>query len=714
MARQKIDTNLKTLARLYGVDTSYVDVWGTPREVSAETVLRTLQLLGATLDDFSDVPEAIRQRRLATWQAPLEPVCVAWEGTAATVPVRSPAAWSTRNYTWRLDFEDGGRVEASGRLADLPVRETHQVEGTDYTVRLLSLPEDMPTGYHELHVDLSGHEAECLVIAAPQRAYTESPAQQNLLWGVFIPLYALYRKSGWGAGDFSDLEALMQWMSDRGGSLVATLPLLATLWELTDDPSPYNPASRFFWNEFYLDPRQIPEFTSTPQAQALAQTAGAASGESSRLIDYKAQARFKRQVLEAVCETFFLGTSPRRDALVQACRENPDLELFARFRAAGERQGRPWTEWPEPLRRGQLTPGDYDESVYRYHLFAQWQVGQQLAAITDRAAAMDQLWYLDFPLGVSDIGYDAWREQNLFVRQAAGGAPPDAFFTKGQNWGFPPLSPEVLRRQRYGYFIKALRSHLRYARVLRFDHVMGLYRLYWIPRGFAADDGAYVRYPMEEMLAILALESHRYRARIVGENLGTVPAEVDEALDRHAIDELYVLQYETNPDKGPSLRPVPASAVASVNTHDMPQFAAYWQGLDIDDRVDLGMFTDEEADAERRRRADLRRELLAFLQSEGLLDVSGDVDAVDVLEACQAYLARSPARVVLVNLEDLWAETEPQNVPGTYRERPNWRRKARYSLDEFQDLPVVQRVLGTVHRLRRQAEDASRDSKEQE
>lgn len=234
---------------------------------------------------------------------------------------------------------------------------------------------------------------------------------------------------------------------------------------------------------------------------------------------------------------------------------------------------------------------------------------------------------------------------------------------------------------------------------------MGLYRLYWVPHGFSAADGAYVRYPMDEFCAILTLESHRFGARIVGENLGTVPHAVDEAMLRHGLDDMYVLQYETNPEKGPTLRRTPPTAVASINTHDMPQFAAYWKGLDIDDRLGLGLFTPAEAAAEHARRGTLRAQLVAFLQAERLLDAdcADTPDVLTILEACQAYLAKSPAKIVQVNLEDLWGETEPQNRPGTYREYPNWRRQAQYPLEAFGEIPAVIQVLATVDRLRKQS-----------
>lgn len=697
---------LRNLARLFGVSATYVDVWDERRGVSSETLLHILQHLGAPVADFGDVQDALRLRRQSLCREIMPPVVAAWKGSPAAVRIRLPRDMNGARWHLHIAWENGGREESCGAVGDLHISSCREVEGVRYATRYLELPANMPCGYHRLVLEIDGRRSECMLIVAPRRVYANAAREQERLWGVFLPLYSLQRQSSRGAGDFSDLEALMRWTAAQGGSLVATLPLLATLWEQTGDPSPYNPASRLFWNEFFLDPRQIVEFENCDAAKALADVLGkqhnsASAGGLARLVDYEALMRSKRQVLESLAASFFAGGSARRDELVRHCRENPELELFARFRAVGERQGKPWPEWPQSLRGGTIMPHDYDEAVYRYHLYAQWQVERQLAVMTERADSLGLLWYLDFPLGTSGEGYDVWREPELFVRQATAGAPPDAFFTKGQNWGFPPLNPDALRRQEYRYLIKALRNHLQHARILRLDHVMWLYRFYWIPQGHAADDGAYVHYPLNELFAILTLESHRHRARIVGENLGTVPPRVDEALDRHGVGGMYVLQYETNPDKQSALRPVPAASVAGVNTHDMPQFAAYWQGLDIEDRVDLGLLTPEEAAVERRRREKLRNDLSEFLRKEKLLEAAGEPQVLDVLEACLAYLARSPAGVVLVNLEDLWAETASQNVPGTYHERPNWRRLARYPLDAFSTMPSVLRILEKINRLRR-------------
>jgi len=282
--------------------------------------------------------------------------------------------------------------------------------------------------------------------------------------------------------------------------------------------------------------------------------------------------------------------------------------------------------------------------------------------------------YLDFPLGVHPDGDDVRDYRDSFVKGVSVGAPPDAFFTKGQNWGFPPLDPEAIRDNHYEYFRAAIAFHASAATVLRLDHVMGLHRLYWIPVGADAKDGAYVRYRSEELYAILTVESRRHRCAMVGEDLGTVPKEVPRAMQRHGLRRMFVVQYE------PANAKPPRECVASVNTHDMPPFAAFWRGLDIDDRVRQGLLDAEGARKAREGRAKIRE---AVGGSER-----------EALEKILTMLARSEAEIVLVNPEDLWDETEPLNVPGA-PER-SWRRPFRRTLQQAQNDPAVRRIFATV------------------
>jgi 4-alpha-glucanotransferase len=282
--------------------------------------------------------------------------------------------------------------------------------------------------------------------------------------------------------------------------------------------------------------------------------------------------------------------------------------------------------------------------------------------------------------------------------EASGGAPPDIVFTRGQNWGFPPLHPDKLRQQGYRYYVSCLQHHLRHAGILRIDHVMNLHRLFWIPKGMEAGQGAYVNYRPEEFYAILTLESQRNKTVIVGEDLGTVPSYVRQSMNKYGLHRMYVLQYELMSDSQKSLRKVPKDVVASMDTHDMPPFAAFWQGLDIEDRLELTFLDKATARMERKNRDALKKALVSYLRRQGWLN---DSTPEAVLEACWTLLGASTARVVLVNLEDLWLERESQNVPATGEKRNNWQKKARFALESFCNMPRVNETLQALNQLRK-------------
>jgi 4-alpha-glucanotransferase len=689
---------------LYGVQPAYYDVNDRLQSASAESLQRILSALGAPLARPADAAAALRERRQELWGRVVGPVAVAWDGEC-TLNLRLPAAAARGTFRSEIVNEQGGTHTWSGELEGLATVAERLVESTQFVVKRLPVNVRLPTGYHRLTIDLGAQCVESTLIAAPQTAYRHTRhGRSGTQWGVFVPAYALHRASSWGGGDLSDLEALIDWVSELGGSLVATLPLLAWLSEVSDDPSPYSPASRLFWNEFYLDVARVPEFPGCAAARAAAAApemqSTLADLRGARIVDYRRQMEARRRVLRALADSFFSADSPRRTALEQFCRDHPEAERYARFRAVGELRQQVWPLWPQRLREGDIRPGDYRDRDVQYHLYAQWQMEQQLQRLAADARRRDMLWYLDFPLGVNSAGYDVWRERDVFGLDASGGAPPDAFFTKGQNWGFPPLHPERLRAQGYRYLIQSLRRHLQYARLLRIDHVMSLHRLYWVPNGMDARDGAYVRYRSDELFAILVVESHRHQAQIVGENLGTVPEALDAAMQRHGLLDMYVVQYESQPGRTPALRDVPSATVASLNTHDMPPFASFWTGLDVDDRADLDLMSPDEASAERTARAATRRALSEFLRRRGVLS-SDAAGPHEVLRAFLAWLASSPAEIVLVTLEDLWEETCPQNTPGTYLERVNWRRKTRYTLEQMRSSPNVVDALRMVASLRR-------------
>jgi 4-alpha-glucanotransferase len=680
--------DLQSLAALYGVQTSYTDAQGKHVEAGPESLLGVVRALGAPVDGAADAAEALRARQEELAERVLEPVVVAWDGQARDLEIRLRGAQGS--LACHLDLENGERRGWVLDLESLP----RTGEGT----RGLTLPEPLPPGYHRLRVESGGRSMESLVISTPTRAYTD----RRSLWGVFLPLYALRTERSWGAGDFSDLETLADWTASLGGGVVATLPMLGAFLDEPFEPSPYAPASRLFWNEIYLDPRRLPEFEEHLAARRLLESPELLNEiealQREPQVDYARLASLKRRVLEELAHRFFARPGNRYDDFDRFVRRKKDLETYAAFRAVGDRRGEPWQLWPERLQSGTLATADYDEEDHRYYLWTQWACDQQLAVLAQGARRHGPGLYLDLPLGVHGSAFDVWRDRDLFAQRAAAGAPPDTFFTKGQNWGFPPVRPERLRESGYAYLVDCFRHHLEHAGLLRIDHVMQLHRLFWIPQGMAAADGAYVTYPADELYAVLALESHRHQAMIVGENLGTVPPEVYEAMDRHDVMGMYVVQYELQPGSE-GLREPPARTAASLNTHDMPMFSAFLEAKDVEDLESLGFFDAEQARAERERRAQLRGEMERDVPEEARTDQTSTDRAV--LRQLLEWLAASPARMVLVNLEDLWGETAPQNVPGTHLERPNWRRKASLSFEEFSQSPEVVETLRKIDELRR-------------
>ena len=703
-----ISSELKDLARLFGVQTSYIDVYNRRQKVSAESLLAVLEALGAVIPSLDKVPGLLKQEQQARLERGIEPVTVLWEGDPPECRLTVPRSQAGGKIAVQIDLEEEALpVDEIIDLSDLPRQP--DASGKFVTIRL-PLPR-LKWGYHQLRLkDRGGRSYQSLLIAAPGRAYSADAAAAGE-WGCFLPLYSLRSARNWGAGDFTDLHHLMNWVENLGGSVVGTLPMLPAFLDDRFDPSPYASASRLAWNEFYVDVERIPELLNDSRLKEVLHSEGLtreiALLRESEHVDYRGIMGLKRRFLQRLADDFFdQKPAPRYGEFERFRQSHPHLEDYAAFRAAYEQEQKPWPDWQGPKRDGQLAEGDYDPRNKGFHLYAQWIATAQLESLAEAAGGG---LYLDLPLGVRPDGYDVWRWRDLYACKSSAGSPPDSMWTKGQDWGFPPLHPEKIREDGYRHVRDYLRHHLRLSRILRVDHVMQLHRLYWVPHGLPASRGAYVEYRDQELYAILALESHRSRTTLVGENLGTIPPAVNEAMDRHNLQRMYVVQYETatceeeddEPRRnGPTeLKPVPPGALASLNTHDMPTFAAWWRGEDILLRQGLDLIDEEEAERQRQERKSLRENLTDWLRSENWLrDASAGEEQIHL--AILKFLASSEASVVLVNLEDLWLEPQPQNVPGTGVERPNWKRKAALTAEEFCQAPEVLAALQAVAQFR--------------
>ena len=690
--------SLRELARLYDVQGSYRNVFGKRVSASVDSTIAVLRAMGAPVGSLPDAPGALRSRREELARRVVEPVIVAWDGRIDDVEVRLPGTGSAPVVRVSLT-QDGEEPE---RWEEMTATVTGPAEAGSAPAAV-RFRRELSTGRHTLWLDTEDGPARASVLSAPRRC----PQPTGRWWGVFAPLYALRADEDWGVGSFSELADLRRWIGGLGGSVTATLPLFAQfLDEPMLEPSPYSPASRLFWNETYIDVARAPGLDGCDEARAAMDDPSfsetIARLRKADLTDHPAVAAAKRTVLDPLAQHAFRGTPPA--GLAEFAR-NPRALDYARFRAEAERRGAWWGAWPETERNGAL-PGDaLDDDRARYHLFVQWVAAQQLAEAADGAIGDGGLM-LDIPIGVNGAGYDVWRERASFVPDVAAGAPPDAFWSQGQDWGAPPPHPHGAREEGYRYHDELFRTLFRYASIARIDHVMGLHRLYWVPRGGGARVGVYVRYRAQEWYALLSIAANEAGVVVVGEDLGTVPGSVRPAMRSHGLLRTYVAQREAGAGGLPE---PPAESVAALNTHDMPTWAGFWRGADVPLREELGLIDHAEAERILLARKDVREALPASLPGSGLrTDLEGE-DPGASLRASLERLAASRAAIITTSLGDLLLEPDPQNVPGTGPERPNWRRRYAWTVGELERRPAIVSMLERIDRIRRDsdAEDPS-------
>jgi 4-alpha-glucanotransferase len=517
----------------------------------------------------------------------------------------------------------------------------------------------LPLGYHRLTREVTGKVESCRVIAAPQQAWRRPGPGRS--WGVGTHLAALRSARSRSLGDLRDLESVCRWVRDRGGDLVTVLPLLPTFNAEPAEPSPYSPVSRLFWSELILD------LEEAHRAAAIGPTLDVTRADAE---------------VRAALAGHRTSESARDEELLR----------YARFRGAQARLGRNWRDWPSRARAGVLEQDQVDASEERFHFLAQRLVRRQLQDLKQRLGRDGTRLGLDLAVGVHPDGYDPWSRQTLFADGMSVGAPPDAGFPSGQDWGFSPVLPEASRREGHRYLAASIALQAGLAGVLRVDHIMAWTRLYWIPHGMGLHEGTYVSYPAEELFAILTLESHRHQCEVVGENLGTVPPEIDAALPRHRIWGMYLAQFEA--PKGPALVPPTAADVALVGTHDTPTFAGWLAGSDIAERVMHGLLAETAVPRVKQERLQAAQALAARLESR--------VDEPRAfLATLLEWLGRSDSPLVVPWLEDLWLEDRAVNLPGTRSsERPNWQRPMQRLLEDIFSDGEVNELLARLHRAR--------------
>jgi 4-alpha-glucanotransferase len=691
---------LRRVAERVGITTRHVDALGVWHEPGEEALSRLIAALGLPPD-----PEATEQVLAAkAEEAPLGLSAlhvVAAEDEHPMLPLRLRSGTGT--VEWQLTLEEGGRRNGEETVG----------EGG-----LLPLPAALPLGYHRLDLTAGGESASIELAVAPQSCHLPAGLTEGARsWGLTTQLYALRSRRNWGIGDFTDLALLCERAGSLGAAAVGFNPLHALFAAEPRHVSPYSPSSRTQLDYLYIDVTAVPGFAEDQPARRLLSQAALTRLRQGDEVDYAAVAAAKRSVLEALYRRLDNRGDASPAVAFRAFRNQGGAALaaFAAFEALHEhfyRQGGPfsWLEWPEAMRDPHSAAVAEFARAHAdrigFFQFLQWEADRQLgaAAAAGRDRGLSIGLYRDAAVGVNPHGAAAWSDQEMISPGAAIGAPPDALSRAGQNWGLAPFNPLVLRRRGFAPFIATLRANMRHAGILRIDHVMSLQRLYWIPRGLPATAGAYLDYPFADLLRLLALESRRHCCAVIGEDLGTVPDGFRETMRDAAVLSYRVVHFERREDSSYIPPPdYPPLAAASAATHDLASLKGFWLGRDIAWRRRLDLYPDREAEAtEAGERERDRRRLLEALAEEGLigqerfdafLPASGGPAYGDELgDAIHTFLARSRARLMLVQLEDVAGEIEQANLPGTTDAHPNWRRRMARRLEDLLDGSELARI----------------------
>jgi len=712
-----VTATLDRLSALCGIEPGYHDIWGTWHPTSENTRRALLAAMHVSPDtDPARLAEEFENR---DWRRLLPPVCVLGApGHTRHVELTVPAETADASFAWTLTLENGERRAAEVRPAGLEPAGERWIGAAHFLRYRFPLPESAETGYHSLELEHPGPGTEpparMTLIVAPSACHVpEALRGSGRVWGLAVQLYGIRSRRNWGIGDFGDLHALVELAGSVGAGFVGSSPLHALY---PDDParaSPYSPSSRLFLNVLHIDVEALADVIESQNArEALAAPDFQARLRRLRradLVEYAEAGEAKLHVLRLAWHHFrshhLSGDGDRARDFRRYCEErNASLRAHALFETlqAHFRKRDPavwgWPAWPQPYRdpassevAAFAAENAADVDFYRY---LQWLAEDQLAAAGLHALSLGLPvgLYQDLALGVDPGGAEAWANQDVVAAGAHAGAPPDDFNLRGQDWGLPPFVPWRLRESAYAPFIETLRANMRHCGALRIDHVMGLMRLFWVPAGATPAEGAYVRYPLDDLLGILALESRRNGCLVIGEDLGTVPDGLRPRLAELGLLSCQPFYFARGADGG--FRPpaeYPRQALVSVGTHDLPTLRGFWKGHDLDTRAALGLFPSEPLrESLMAGRAQDRARLLAALQREGLLPEGTGADPAAVPDitpelaaAVHTFLARTPAQMMAIQPEDLFGVIEQPNLPGSVEGHPNWRRRLPVALEDW-------------------------------
>ncbi|MBW7620829.1 4-alpha-glucanotransferase [Citrobacter portucalensis] len=666
---------LDNAALAAGISPNYINAHGKPQSIGAETKRRLLDAM---------------HRTTAATQVAVTPVPNVMVYTAGKkMPL---AVEGSGEFNWLLTTEEG--VQHKG----------HAVGGKSF-----NLPAKLPEGYHTLTLTQGELRSHCRIIVAPKRCYEpQALLAGQKLWGACVQLYTLRSENNWGIGDFGDLRTMLVDVAQRGGAFIGLNPIHALYPANPESASPYSPSSRRWLNVIYIDVNAVDDFRLSKEAQAWwkkpATQQALQRARDAEWVDYSAVTALKMTALRMAWKSFSARDDEQMAAFRQfVAQEGDSLYWQAAFDALHAYQVKEdalrwgWPVWPEVFQSVDSPEVKRFCEEHRddvdFYLWLQWLAYTQFADCwkTSQGFAMPIGLYRDLAVGVAEGGAETWCDRELYCLKASVGAPPDILGPLGQNWGLPPMDPHIITARAYEPFIELLRANMQNCGALRIDHVMSMLRLWWIPYGETADHGAYVHYPVDDLLSILALESKRHHCMVIGEDLGTVPVEIVSKLRDSGVYSYKVLYFENDHEKNfraPKAYPEQSMAVAA--THDLPTLKGYWDSGDLTLGKALGLYPDEVVLRGLYQDRELAKQgLLDALHKYGCLPKRAGHKASLMLmtpilnRGMQRYIADSNSALLGLQPEDWLDMAEPVNIPGTSDQYKNWRRKLTATLEQM-------------------------------
>ncbi|MEW6570316.1 MAG: 4-alpha-glucanotransferase [Nitrospirota bacterium] len=712
------------LSELCKIVSEYWDIFGVKHIIPRETKEAVLRAMNIKIDSVEDITRAIGDRKSKPWKNVIEPVyIVSVDDQPVRIPVYLPVKEGDESHLtiyWTIEDESGEKAEFILMGEAINIAEIRWIDQVRYVK--IDLPDlaYRDIGYYNFNLECKHLEnifpdacnilrRKSKIIIAPDTCYIPPELQDNNVWGLSVNLYAIRSQRNWGIGDFTDLFKLADWVFRLKGSFAGINPLHALPNTVPYGISPYSPISRLYKNFIYLDMEKIPEVQQLKDAGLIETdrlTEELYVFRKSEFIEYEKIANLKGEILKKAFDIFYdrnyrRNTSRSREFKKFVSEEGRSLEDFATYMALAEKHGgvNNWTEWPEKYRdvsgKDIKTFKKKQKKEILFYQYIQWLIDRQLREIAGEVEklGMKPGLYHDLAIGSPASGSDAWSNRGVIALDADVGAPPDDFNPGGQNWGFPAIIPEKLRESAYELFIETMRKNMKYFGALRIDHALGLFRLFWIPRGMSPGEGTYVAYPAEDLLRIIALESHRNKTMVIAEDLGTIGENVRETLRSFQMLSYRLFYFERNYPDPSFLMPseYPDMALCAVTTHDLPTLSGYWAARDLHVKKRLGQYPDDafwRKSIEERDRD--KRLMLSALRSQNLLSGDLHIDELTIPEmtfdlrlAIYRYLASTPCKLLLVNLDDIIGTLDQQNMPGTVDSYPSWRQKIPTPLEDM-------------------------------